>query len=140
MTTRAFILFLSEYIIIPKAIMEADMDKKNLQALIGNNLQRCRDRANLTQEQVAEQAGISTSFYANLERGSRSMSIPVLLALADVLHVSANTILYREDAKIHITNICNLLSGKPKSFVMAAEGVLYALEEGFPIRQEDRQE
>lgn len=115
------------------------MDKNDFQILIGSNLQRCRDKANLTQEQVAERVGISTSFYANLERGSRSMSIPVLLALADVLHVSANTILYRNDSKIHITNVCNLLSGKPESFIIAAEGVIYALIEGFPISQEDGQ-
>ena len=113
------------------------MDKNDLQVLIGSNLQRCRDRANLTQEQVAEQVGISTSHYANLERGSRTMSVPVLLALADVFHVSANTILYRDDSKIHITNICNLLSGKPESFIIAAEGVIYALVEGFPTHQED---
>lgn len=115
------------------------MDKNDLQVLIGCNLQRCRERAKLTQEQVAEQVGISTLFYANLERGSRSMSIPVLLALADVLHVSANTLLYRDTPQIHITNICNLLNGKPESFIIAAEGVVYALVEGFPTHQEDGQ-
>ena len=113
------------------------MDKKDLQVLIGSNLQRCRDKANLTQEQVAERVGISTSFYANLERGNRSMSIPVLLAVADVLHVSANTLLYSDDSKTRITNICNLLNGKPESLLITAEGILYALIEGFPIHQED---
>lgn len=115
------------------------MDKNDLQLLIGSNLQRCRDKAKLTQEQVAEQVVISTSFYANLERGSRSMSIPVLLALADVLHVSANTILYRDESKTHITNICNLLSDKPEPFIIAAESVIYALIEGFPTHQENGQ-
>lgn len=112
------------------------MDKNDLQVLIGSNLQRCRGRAKLTQEQVAEQVGISTSFYANLERGSRSMSIPVLLALAEVLHVSANTILYRDESKTHVTNICNLLSDKPEPFVIAAESIIYALIEGFPTHQD----
>ena len=70
--------------------------------LLAVTLQRCRNKANLTQEQVAEQVGISTSFYANLERGSRSMSIPVLLALAEVFHVSADSILYEESSKIHV--------------------------------------
>lgn len=58
------------------------MDKNELQTIVGRNLQRCRANAGLTQEQVAEQAGISTSFYANLERGNRCMSAPVLRALA----------------------------------------------------------
>lgn len=111
------------------------MDKNDLQVLIGSNLQRCRTNAKLTQEQVAEKAGISTSFYTNLERGSRSMSVPVLLALADVLHVSTDCILYAESSKIHIANICNLLSDKPESFILAAEGVLYALVKGFSPQQ-----
>lgn len=107
------------------------MDKNDLQELVGSNLQRCRARAKLTQEQVAEQAGISTSFYTNLERGSRSMSIPVLLALADVFHVSTDCILYGESARIHIANICNLLNDKPESFIIAVEDVLCALVKGF---------
>ena len=115
------------------------MDKKDLQVLTGSNLQRCRNKANLTQEQVAEQVGISTSFYANLERGSRSMSIPVLLALAEVLHVSADSILYEESSKIRIRSICNLLSDKPEPFIISAEGVLYALVEGFSSLQENGQ-
>lgn len=118
------------------------MDKIDLQVLTGSNLQKCRVKAKLTQEQVAEQAGISTSFYTNLERGNRSMSIPVLLALADVFHVSTDCILYKESAEgseIHIANICNLLSGKPESFIIAAEGVLCALVENFsPCQEEGR--
>lgn len=113
------------------------MNKKDLQALAASNLQKCRTKAKLTQEQVAERAGISTSFYTNLERGNRSMSIPVLLALADALCVSTDCILHKESAKIHIENICSLLSDKPESFIIAAEGVLYALVEGFSPRQEE---
>ncbi|RKI66609.1 XRE family transcriptional regulator [bacterium 1xD42-67] len=113
------------------------MNKIDLQVLAGRNLQRCRTNANLTQEQVAEKVGISTSFYTNLERGSRSMSIPVLVALADVLHVSTDCILYKESSEIHIANICNLLNDKPESFIIAAEGVLCALVKGFSPHQEE---
>ena len=137
MANRSFQIFLSEYIIITRKTMEGNMDKSDLQVLTGNNLQRCRTRAKLTQEQVAEKAGISTSFYTNLERGSRSMSIPVLLALADVLQVSTDCILYEESSRIHIANICNLLNDKPESFIIAAEGVLCALVKGFSPCQEE---
>lgn len=81
------------------------MNKIDLQVLAGRNLQRCRTNANLTQEQVAERVGISTSFYTNLERGSRSMSIPVLVALADVLHVSTDCILYKESSEILVPRV-----------------------------------
>ena len=94
---------------------------------IKKKLKDARANAGLTQEQVAERAGISTLFYTNRERGSRAMSIPVLLALAKTLHVSTDCILYKDSSTIHIANMCNLLRGKPESFVIAAEGVVCAL-------------
>lgn len=103
------------------------MDKNELQTIVGRNLQRCRANAGLTQEQVAEQAGISTSFYANLERGNRCMSAPVLRALADTLGVRANSLLYNEDANSHIENICALLKEQPAWFSLAAENSIRAL-------------
>lgn len=130
-------MFLSDYIIISRDSMEANMDKIDLQVLAGRNLQKCRLKTKLTQEQVAERVGISTSFYTNLERGSRSMSIPVLLSLADIYHVSTDYILYKENSSIHIANIYNLLRDKPESFIIAAEGVVCALVEGFLSHQEE---
>lgn len=116
------------------------MDKTDLQATISCNLQKYRSRAHLTQEQVAERAGISTAHYANIERGKKLMSPSVLIAVANALHISVNSVLYEESSKTHIENICNLLCDKPKSFIIAAEGVLNALIEGFPPHQEDGQQ
>ena len=74
------------------------MEKNELLSIVGRNLQRCRANTGLTQEQIAEQAGISTSFYANLERGNRCMSALVLRDLADALGVSADSLLGEADA------------------------------------------
>lgn len=97
------------------------MEKNQLQSIVGRNLQRCRANIGLTQEQIAEQAGISTSFYANLERGTRCMSALVLRALADTLGVGADSLLYEDDTNPHIENICALLSGQPAWFAQAVE-------------------
>lgn len=107
------------------------MDKKDLQEIVGNNLQKYRTKAKLTQDQVAERAGISTSHYANLERGNRSMSAVVLRSLAEALGVSTDCLLYEDSASTHIENIRSLLSNKPETFVAAVEGILCALIEGF---------
>ena len=53
------------------------MDKR-IATIIGMNLQRLRTQYGLTQEQLAEKVGISTSFYANLERRNKGVSISVL--------------------------------------------------------------
>lgn len=48
------------------------MTKNQLAHIIGKNLLKYRTENNLTQEELAEKVGISTSFYANIERGNRS--------------------------------------------------------------------
>ena len=57
---------------------------ENLRKRIGSNLKKCRLNAQLTQEQVAERAGISVPFYGNIESGNRLMSMETLIALAKV--------------------------------------------------------
>lgn len=79
-----FRLSLAENIIIPQGVV--DMDKR-IATIIGMNLQRLRTQYGLTQEQLAEKVGISTSFYANLERGNKGVSISVLYDLANCLGV-----------------------------------------------------
>ena len=54
------------------------MDKNELAGFIGSNLCTLRLDSGLTQEELAEAAGISTSFYANLERGNKGVSVAVL--------------------------------------------------------------
>ena len=48
---------------------------ENLRKQIGVNLRKYRLRAQLTQEQVAEKAGISVPFYGNIESGNLLMSM-----------------------------------------------------------------
>ena len=59
-----------EYIIILLGVRRDvfKISKEELALLIGNNIRKYRLKQNLTQEQLAERVGISTSFYANLER------------------------------------------------------------------------
>ena len=73
-------------IIIPQGVV--DMDKR-IATIIGTNLQRLRTQRGLTQEQLAEKAGISTSFCANIERGNKGVSLSVLYDLADSCGLSA---------------------------------------------------
>lgn len=70
------------------------MDKHELAATIGNNLCVLRGDIGQTQEELAELAGISTSFYANLERGNKGVSVAVLCKLAECLGVTVDRLLY----------------------------------------------
>lgn len=94
---------------------------ENLRKQVGSNLRKYRLKAQLTQEQVAERAGISVPFYGNIESGNRLMGMETLIALANALGVSTDCILLGEIENIHIENINALLRNKPESFIIKTE-------------------
>ena len=61
--------------------------------IIGHNIRQARKAAQLTQEQTAEQIGISPLHYGRLERGERAVSIAQLTRIADVLRTSIHILL-----------------------------------------------
>jgi len=68
---------------------ENDID---LYHVIGTNIKHYREQANLTQEQLAEQAKISISYLSKIEATGcdKSVSISVLNQIANVLGVEIN--------------------------------------------------
>jgi transcriptional regulator with XRE-family HTH domain len=55
---------------------------------LGLKVRQARKQMRLTQEQLAEQVGISSSFMGHIERGSRVASLETLVSLCNVLHVT----------------------------------------------------
>ena len=84
-----------------------------------------------TLEELAEKVGISTSFYANIERGNRSMSLLVLRNLADALQVSTDALLYEDNSQCHLQSIYTILRNKSDSFIIAAIKMIRLLSENF---------
>ena len=60
------------------------------------NLLRLRAEHGLTQQQVAEGAGLSLRGYQNYERGLREPSLSALVALADVYGLSVDALICHE--------------------------------------------
>lgn len=107
------------------------MTKQQLAIISGKNLLKYRTENNYTQEELAEKVGISTSFYANLERGNKSMSLLVLRNLADALQVSTDALLYECNPQCHMQSIYTILRNKSNSFIIAAEKMIRLLSENF---------
>ena len=59
----------------------------------GQRVRAQRRIARMTQEQLAEMAGISISFLGHIERGTRKASIETLVALANALKISTDILL-----------------------------------------------
>lgn len=60
---------------------------------IGERLRRIREHRNMTQEQVAKAAGITKPMIRQVENGYKNMSLPVAVAVAEVLNCTVNDFL-----------------------------------------------
>ena len=63
---------------------------------IGNRLLAFRKKSGLTQEEVAERAGLSGRTYADIERGNVNMRLVTLLRICEALHITPDEILTEE--------------------------------------------
>jgi len=61
---------------------------------IGKRIRSAREAQGLTQEEASERCDITPSFYGNIERGDKKMSIETLARISVGLNVSADHILF----------------------------------------------
>ena len=61
---------------------------------IGQRIRKYRKAYGLSQEQLAEQIGISVTHMSHIETGNTKLSLPVLAALARALDVRTDDLLY----------------------------------------------
>ena len=60
---------------------------------LGKRIRQQRNLAQMTQEKLAEQAGISLSFLGHIERGTRKSSLDTLVKICNALKVSPRLLL-----------------------------------------------
>jgi transcriptional regulator with XRE-family HTH domain len=64
-------------------------------SIVGANVRSLRQRAGLTQEQLAFEAGIDLTYVGGIERGRRNPSLLVMVSIADALKVDPTVLLSR---------------------------------------------
>ncbi len=57
---------------------------------IGTVLKASREKAGLTQIELAEKAGVTRAYYADVERGRYTPSLRVLAKLSEILNIDLN--------------------------------------------------
>lgn len=65
---------------------------------IGQRIRKYRKAHQLSQEELAEQIGISTTHMSHIETGNTKLSLPVLVSLAAALEVGADDLLFESAA------------------------------------------
>ena len=63
-----------------------------MNGLLGGRIKALRSANNFTQEQVAEQIGISRQKYARIESGVNSVTLDILVKVAEILGVTVGDI------------------------------------------------
>lgn len=66
--------------------------------MLGEELRKARNKAGLTQEQVAAKARISREYVSQLERNRQSPTVDMLLRVCRILGVPAARIIERVEA------------------------------------------
>jgi transcriptional regulator with XRE-family HTH domain len=80
------------------------MDYKTL----GSNIRRIRRMKDLTQEVLAEQAGISTVFLSQIETASGKPSLETVVNIANSLNVTVDTLLSNKAPHDQLKNTMNI--------------------------------
>ncbi len=81
----------------------AAMDAGQLYRIVGQQVRRIRQQRRLTQEKLAERAGVSLSFVDHIERGSRKLSLETFCRIARALDCTANDLLPMEGGNARLS-------------------------------------
>ncbi len=90
-------------------------EKKELNISVGEQIKRAREHANMTQEQLAENAEVSPQYISDLERGIVGVSIATLKRMCTTLSVTSDQILFPSQVKNDVSVLadkCSLLSAE----------------------------
>lgn len=68
------------------------MDSAKFRQEVGKRIKRIREKANMTQAEVAKKAGININYFAVIERGEVTTSSEKLKKISDALGVDVSKI------------------------------------------------
>ena len=94
---------------------------------LGKRIQLRRKELGLSQEAAAERCGISPSFYSNIERGIKIMSLETFISICKAFSISADYLLSDELPDIDAV-ILNTLQEAKKSGTIQYEKYLRAIQ------------
>ena len=101
---------------------------------IGQRIRKCRKAYGLSQEDLAEKVGISTTHMSHIETGNTKLSLPVLADLSAALNTSADEFLFGEVGRNRegsVQRIAELLDGCDPSEICIIEETVAALKAAF---------
>lgn len=108
-------------------------NRKDLNVLVGMNIKREREKAGFTQDQFSELLGIGLKSLSSIERGVVGVSLATLLKICDILHISANVLLYEQTRENDVDSIALQLKLLSAQQFEIASDVVTSLIKGFSL-------
>ena len=107
--------------------------RKDLNVLVGANIKREREKAGFTQDQLSELLGIGSKSLSSIERGVVGVSLSTLLRICEILHVSANVLLYEQTQRNDVDSIALQLNQLSAEQFKLASDVIANLMRAFSL-------
>lgn len=85
--------------------------------VIGENTRMYRERAGITQANLAERVGVGTAFISRVERGQKRMRVETMMAVAEALNVSVDLLLYQKSMNAQLQTLTRMLEGSSPEFI-----------------------
>lgn len=96
--------------------------ESNLYAEIGERLRRQRRKMGMTQEKAAEMLGMSATYYGEIERGNRAISIPRVVTVYEKMGLSPTYLLTGQQVSDDV--MTGILRDCPKDKALILEQLL----------------
>ena len=109
--------------------------RKDLNVLVGANIKREREKAGFTQDQFSELLGIGSKSLSSIERGVVGVSLTTLLRICNILHISANVLLYEQDQQNDVDGIAWQLKQLSEEQFEIASDVMKNLIKAFSLEK-----
>lgn len=112
-------------------------DRKELNVRIGANIKREREKAGFTQDQFSELLGIGSKSLSSIERGVVGVSLATLMKICDILHISANMLLYEQTQENHLESMTLQLKMLSAEQFQIAANVMKNLMKAFSLETDE---
>ena len=99
--------------------------EKDVYVKIGERLRKQRRIMGLTQEQAAELLGVSTTYYGEIQRGNRKLTIPRILTVYEKMNLEPTYLLTGEILTDKVYD--EIFDGCPREQEQALEEVLRSI-------------
>ena len=106
-----------------------------MNVLVGANIKREREKAGFTQDQFSELLGIGSKSLSSIERGVVGVSLTTLLKICEILHISANVLLYEKSRKNDVDSIALRLEQLSAEQFEIASNVMTNLIQAFSLEK-----